>query len=135
MNPDIQPPDIASVCVHLKTKKCPTCGASASSYHRPWVHSFGEYREELGFSCGCTVAWTPNFSREEIRVPCPDSPAARHKFVEKIEELKGELEEAKVSLQDFDRRRKQNKLTKRGDHEQRAKTERKPSQAHKACLG
>lgn len=113
MHQEVKAPDITDVCVHLKIRECPTCKAEPVSYSRPWRHAHGEYCEELGFKCGCTVKWSPNFSCMQVQIPCPESPEAREKYIDKIDELQNMIDQARDALHEFDRRNKQKRESRR----------------------
>lgn len=58
---------------HLKHQACPECKARIVTIRQPSQHTNGEWFEEMKFECGCEVRYVPNFSREELTEPCPNS--------------------------------------------------------------
>lgn len=74
---------------HLKATECPGCKAQLVSETLKFDavtggilrHVNGECWEEQRFSCGRTVHWVPNFSSEEVVVPCGRSPEMFKRFV------------------------------------------------------
>ena len=58
---------------HLKTSKCPHCGAPTISEKIDSVHVNGQQREFRAFKCGCTIEYSPNVGKEVEFRGCPNS--------------------------------------------------------------
>lgn len=72
----------------LLHEKCPTCGARIVAERQRSQHTNGQWFEEQEFECGCIVKHVPNYSREEVRTPCPNSASERQKEAKRIEALR-----------------------------------------------
>ena len=70
----------------IKDECCPTCGSKTVSESCRHTHCSGEGFEERTFACGCTLSWSPNFSRLEVTEECAEKIKQR-----KLEELKKPL--------------------------------------------
>ena len=75
---------------HLKHKVCPVCGARLIYERQDRQHCSGEWNETQSFKCGCTIDYSPNFSREDVRVKCPESLEEKSK-IRKREEARRKL--------------------------------------------
>ena len=73
---------------HLKWKACPTCMARIVSESQKRQHTNGQWFEAQEFECGCVIEFVPNFNREEVRKPCPNSIAEREKSAKRDEALR-----------------------------------------------
>ena len=66
---------------HLHGEQCPTCGApvihESGNDHQ---HANGEWFEEQGFKCGCTIEWSPHLSREVVRRRCPSTEESKQRL-------------------------------------------------------
>jgi len=67
---------------HIKTQKCPHCGALPcrdsvdvdSGLGKIRLHVSGEQFESRDFACGYSVDYVPNFSREQVTGVCDQDP-------------------------------------------------------------
>ncbi len=55
----------------IKATQCPTCSSHTVAESCRSIHCCGEGFEKREFACGCTLRWSPNFSRLEVDVECP----------------------------------------------------------------
>jgi len=58
---------------HISEEKCPHCDARACLEQQTGQHVNGQWFETRAFACGMEIDHIPNFSRNEVRVPCPNS--------------------------------------------------------------
>lgn len=74
----------------IKDETCPTCGGPTVTDHCHHTHCNGQGFEQRTFSCGCVLAWSPNFNKLEIYTSCPNHPdivdreAKRKKLIEDL---------------------------------------------------
>ena len=56
---------------HLKYEDCPHCKARVISESQRSQHTNGEWFETQEYKCGGAMEYVPNFSREQVKRPCP----------------------------------------------------------------
>lgn len=85
----------------LREEFCRCCNSHTVGISCERHHTNGEGFEERRFSCGCVIAWSPNFSRIEIKIKCPKDPeriAKQQKQQKLLHELKVIVENSEVDV-------------------------------------
>ena len=73
---------------HLHWQACPGCMSRIVTERQRSQHTNGEWFESQEFECGCVVEYVPNFHREEVKTPCPESPKQQEKRAKQAEALR-----------------------------------------------
>lgn len=83
---------------NMNIVECPCCGAVPVKIELEVAHDQktirqhvnGQRWERVTFLCGCSLEWSPNFGRAEVKIACPkygnqaDIILARRRFVEAL---------------------------------------------------